>query len=308
MTGGARCSTVVAAAIATRDRSAGVARCLDALLAGAMLPAEIVVVDQSMSDSTRMLIAAVSDPPVRVHYVAQHATGLSASRNAAIRTTTAPVLAMTDDDCVPDENWIAAIDEAIRAMPDAAAVTGRILPLATQERGTQPVSLRTATSARAYAGRAVPWLVGSGGNTAVAVAWCRRVGGFDERLGTGSPGGAAEDADLFYRLLRAGATICYEPAAIVFHQRQPWAARLASRRRYGYGIGAFTGIWLRRHDVFPARCFAGWLGTQAVNLATAVVHRDWPLARQRQLSLSGAVHGLVYGLRAPEPSRSASGW
>lgn len=295
-----RRSARVAAAIATRNRPAGLARCVDALLAGGMLPAEIIIVDQSATPWLLGAAAAPTGTPMPIRYIRQAPMGLSASRNAAMRATGYSVLAMTDDDCVPDAGWVAAIDAAFEAAPDSAAVTGRVLPLGSERPGFYAVSLRTNATRHTYTGRAIPWLVGSGGSTAVAIEWCQRIGGFDERLGAGSPGRSAEDADLLHRLLKAGGTIVYEPSAIVFHERQPWAARLASRTGYGHGIGAFAGISLRRHDGFACRCFAGWLASQSLRFAAALAQRDWALARQRQSSLAGAVHGFFYGLRVPE--------
>ncbi len=46
----------VSAAIATLDRPETLARCLDALLSGAVLPAEVIVVDQSANDATKAMI------------------------------------------------------------------------------------------------------------------------------------------------------------------------------------------------------------------------------------------------------------
>ena len=45
------------------------------------------------------------------------------------------------------------------------------------------------------------------------------VGGFDERLGAGAAG-CSEDSELWYRLLAAGHTVPYEPAAVVFHHHR----------------------------------------------------------------------------------------
>src|SRR5512142_2687282 len=130
-----RRSARVAAAIATRNRPAGLARCLDALLAGTMLPAEIIIVDQSATSRAPGAVAAPAGTAVPIRYIRQPPMGLSASRNAAIRTTGYPVLAMTDDDCVPDAGWIGAIAAAFEAAPDSAAVTGRVLPLGPERPG-----------------------------------------------------------------------------------------------------------------------------------------------------------------------------
>src|SRR5262249_46066568 len=131
---------------------------------------------------------------------------------------------------------------------------------------------------------------------AVKREWLDRVAGYDERLGAGSPGKAAEDADLFYRLLRAGAHMRYEPDAVVYHERQSKARRLASRWSYGHGIGAFCGIWLCKRDLYALHILTYWLFSQCHALACAIGRRQWMQTHERSLSLRGTVRGLVYGL------------
>ena len=74
----------VSAAIATLDRPEALARCLDALLSGAVLPAEVIVVDQSANDATKAMIEQRRAGAVPILYTRQQRRGLSASRNAAL--------------------------------------------------------------------------------------------------------------------------------------------------------------------------------------------------------------------------------
>jgi GT2 family glycosyltransferase len=284
------------AAIATLDRPASLVRCLDALLSGDVLPAEVIIVDQSSDDATQIVLEQhrMRAPIV---YIRQSRCGLSASRNAAVARASCPIIAVTDDDCVPSPGWIAAIDRAFASPTLPDAVTGRILPLGPDEPGSYVVSPRVDTVPSEFGGKVVPWLVGSGGNTAVKREWFNRIGGYDERLGAGSPGKAAEDTEFIYRLLSAGAHIRYEPDALIYHERQSRARRLATRWSYGYGIGAFCGIWLRRGDRYPIYILRCWLLGQSRGFAGAIARCRWMLAYQRLLSLRGVVRGLIYGLR-----------
>ena len=90
------------------------------------------------------------------------------------------------------------------------------------------------------AGHSPPWEVGTGGNLLLSQARFVEVGGFDLRFGPGARYRAAEDVELLDRLLRAGAKIVYEPAAVVFHEMKTPAERLARRYPYGYGLGAMV--------------------------------------------------------------------
>src|SRR6266545_978356 len=103
-----------------------------------------------------------------------------------------------------------------------------------------------------FNGRRIPWLVGTGGNFAIRRQWFERVGTFDARLGAGSPGRAAEDAELFDRLLKAGARFRFDPDVIVYHRRQTLERRLETRWGYGHGIGALCALRIRERDLFAS--------------------------------------------------------
>lgn len=294
---GAAVDRSVAVGVATRDRPAGLERCLDALLAGNVLPAQLVVVDQGSDRRARQIVQARQNATAHLAYVAQPPRGLSASRNAAIAHTVAPAIAFTDDDCVPDPSWLERLGAAFASADAPDAITGRVLALGPATAGTHAVSLRTGAERVDYCRPTVPWQIGTGANIAVSREWAVRIGGFDERLGAGSPGRAAEDADILYRLLVAGAHVRYEPAAIVYHERLSDARRLSTRLGYGHGIGAFCGIHLRHGDRFAMTMLASWTGSIARQFCRSVAAGDVTQLHQRWLSARGTLTGLAYGLR-----------
>ena len=287
----------ISATIATLDRPDALARCLDALLSGSVLPAEVIIVDQSQDDATQTVVEARRTGKIPIVYVRQARRGLSASRNAALAHVSCPLVAVTDDDCVPDEGWIAAIARVFDSETTLDALTGRVLPLGPETSDTYAVAVRESLVRQDFAGKTLPWVIGGGNNFAVKREWFERVGGCDEHLGVGSPGKAAEDMDLFYRLLRSGAAIRYEPDALVYHERTSKARRLATRWSYGFGIGAFCSLWLRRGDLYALHVLFRWLRWQGRDFSVAAARRQWPEAYQRWLSLRGTVAGLMYGFR-----------
>lgn len=297
----------ISVAIATRDRPQAVNRCVKAILAGDVLPAEIILVDQSRDTLTRALVQAQLGQELSIRYIHQSQEGLSASRNAAVTQAQCSMVAFTDDDCVPDQQWVAAIARAAASTPAPDVVAGRVIPLGSESRTTFAVSPRESTEPMTYTGKHIPWLVGTGGNLAVKREWFACVGRYDERLGAGSPGRAAEDADLLYRLLRAGARIRYEPEAMVCHERQDWARRIASRWGYGHGIGAFCGLWLRRTDPYALWMLAYWLLSLFRELLGAATRGQRQECYQRLVGLRGTARGLIYGLhcKAPDPMSAA---
>ena len=292
-------------AIATLDRPDVLARCLDALAAGTVLPAEVIIVDQGQTDATKAIIEE-REAAVPILYIRQQRSGLSASRNAAMARASHAIVAVTDDDCVPDREWVATIERAFASPPTPDALTGRILPLAPDKPGLFAAASRESTLRTEFHGKVLPWIIGSGGNFAVKREWVILIGGYDERLGVGSPGKAAEDMDIFYHLLQAGACIRYEPDALIYHQRKSKAQRLATRWSYGYGIGAFCTMWLRRGDLYMLRILGHWLCWQCRDFAVATGRRQWLEAYQKWLVLGGTVSGLMYGLRVCRRKEVAS--
>ena len=178
-------------------------------------------------------------------------------------------------------------------------MTGRVLGLAKETPDLRAVSQRTSTSAHTYAGRSLPWRVGTGGNFAVRRATIERAGGFNERLGSGTDGASAEDLDVLYRLLRDGSRIRYDPRAIVYHELQPAAHRRQKRMLYGLGLGAVAGLTLRRGDPYGAVILGAWVATRTRLLVGATLRRDREGAAERaldeRLMLRGAWKGLRYG-------------
>jgi GT2 family glycosyltransferase len=286
-------TAAISVAISTRDRPQALARCLASLRAGSVLPAEIIVVDQSRGSDTRQLVRGAAG----VRYVEHAGSGLGASQNIAFAHAGQAIVAVTDDDCVVDERWLETVERAFGAPQAPAALTGRVLPLGPDAPGRYPVSTRESTLPREFSSRSRPWDVGSGNNFAVRRDWLERVGGNDERLGPGALGLGAVDIDLFYRLLRAHARVRYDPDAVVFHERTTRRGRSQRRFPYGHGVGAMCVLWLRRGDWRAALILARWLAFRLRRLLRGLGTADLVLAREEVLVLWGTVCGVARGTR-----------
>jgi GT2 family glycosyltransferase len=296
----------ITVAVATVDRPERLERCVRALLSGSLRPAELIIVDQSSDDRTAYVVANAGwDQYTSVRYLRQARRGLAASRNVAIAQSTQPIVAFTDDDCVPAPAWLAALVAAFGGADQPDLVTGRVLPLETEDAGMYAVASRTSLARTMFRGRAIPWAVGTGGNAAVRREWLERIDGFDERLGTGSPGQSAEDMDLFYRLLRAGATVRYEPDAVVFHERKDRNGMGSRAPSYGFGMGAFCALSARQRDPYALWIALRWYVDRGRMVAAACCRRQWWRVGDELRMMRGAVRGIGYGLRSSsaEPSR-----
>lgn len=287
----------VCVAIATVRRPEGLRTCLEAVLAGRHAPAEIVVVDQGGAPETAEVIRSLASGEVPVRHLRDPRRGLASSRNMALRASSSEVVVVTDDDCRADPGWLEAVTASLASHPDAVAVAGRVLADGTPRDG-RATSLRTSTDARAFSGPTDPWLVGTGANFAIRRDVALEFGGYDERLGTGSPGRAAEDLDLIHRLLCAGRTIRYDPAMLLYHARETRAHRRATRWGYGHGVGALCGLALRRRDASGVRVLGNFALMRARLLKDGLTRGDRERIRDELTMLGAALAGVGYGLRA----------
>ena len=286
----------VSVVVPTIGNEAALARCLAAILAGTSLPADVVVVDQSGAADVTAVVDRHRGRGVELRLVTAERHGLSAARNLGARAASGDVLAFTDDDCVPDLAWVTALTHAFA--PDVGAVTGPMLPLPTSEPGLVPVSSRASLEPRRFDGPALPWEVGTGGNTSIRRDVFERLAGFDERLGVGTDARAGEDLDLYRRMLGAGEVIVYEPDAVCRHEQKTPSERTARRWAYGMGAGSALGRWLRDGDLRAVVGIVRWTGLRLRLAAGRSSVRD------ELRVLAGTVRGMGHGVRLPPFSPS----
>src|SRR3954470_7229365 len=212
----------------TRDRPALLEQTL-AVLPRALQPGDaLVVVDSASRDPAVGRIAEAAGARV----VRCEQPGTSRAKNAGIAATTAPLIAFTDDDCAPAPGWTANIAAAL-GDPEVGFVAGRV----EGEDGPVALSVTIERHRRWFRDVTDPIEVGHGANMGFRRVALEAIGGVGTSLGGGARFRAAEDHDVFWRLLRAGWTGVYEPAALVTHRQ--WRSRAqAVRLEYSYGLGA----------------------------------------------------------------------
>jgi glycosyltransferase involved in cell wall biosynthesis len=239
-------------AICTKDRPENLARCLQSLLnlQTPDLKLEILVIDNAPSDErTKELVKSLQS----VRYVREPKPGLDFARNRALNSATGELLAFLDDDVVVDRKWLEGLMEAWAENPDAAAFTGLVLPyeLATdaqilfEQRGGFRRGFEKIRYGQVLPGNPLhpcgAGIFGAGCNMAFRRELLLKIGGFDDALDTGAPLPGGGDLDIFYRVIRAGYSLVYEPKYLVFHQHRREYEKL--RRQYwtwGLGFMAFV--------------------------------------------------------------------
>ncbi|HZC07121.1 MAG TPA: glycosyltransferase [Ktedonobacterales bacterium] len=218
-------SVSVSVVVPTCRRPELLTRCLTALLAQRFnsLAYEVIVADDAADPEIAALVerlAGAMDCGPSVRYLAvRGAHGPAAARNAGWRQALGPIIAFTDDDCIPDLGWLRA---GVAVMVEGVVgVSGRlVVPCA-----ERPTDYERNASLLA------------GAEFATANCFYRRdileaVGGLDERF----QAAWREDSDLAFTLLARGARLGAAPDAVVVHpiRSAQWGVSIGQQRRSMY--------------------------------------------------------------------------
>ncbi|MBC8444251.1 glycosyltransferase family 2 protein [Candidatus Woesearchaeota archaeon] len=86
---------------------------------------EIIIVDDGSNDGTKKLVKSIKSK--RIRYYFQQNKGYGAARNLGLGKTKTKFVAFTDDDCIPEKNWLRKIMINFKEFPEVTAVGGSIL-------------------------------------------------------------------------------------------------------------------------------------------------------------------------------------
>lgn len=92
--------------------------CLRGLANQSYADFEVVAVDDG-SPQPVALMAGILEIPLELRILRQENAGPAAARNAGAAEARGEFLAFTDDDCIPDPGWLAALARELEAHPDA---------------------------------------------------------------------------------------------------------------------------------------------------------------------------------------------
>jgi O-antigen biosynthesis protein len=238
-------------AVCTRNRAGSLRRTLQSL-GNLQYPTDkldLLVVDNAPDDdSTRRVVAEFAG----IRYEIEARPGLDWARNRAIQAARGDIIAYTDDDVAVDANWAHALAQPMQH-PAVMCVTGLVAPAELEHRSQQLFEAYGGFG-RGFVGRYFSmadrkeWrffplgagIFGTGCNMAYRRSLFAEIGGFDTALDVGTVTRGAGDHDMFYRTLRAGYLLVYEPRALVWHyHRADYAALQRQMNDFGRGVYAF---------------------------------------------------------------------
>ena len=253
-------SPTVTVAVCTRDKPADLERCLTALLAVDYPGLDVVVIDNAPTDDATAALVASRFSAVR--YIREPRPGLNWARNRAILECRGDILAFTDDDVVVDAGWVAALARTFKADAEVMALTGLVVPYELETDAQQRFedyggfgrgftrrwyrAPRKGSAARVHGGTGK---FGTGANMAFRRSVFDTIGGFDPALDVGTPTNGGGDLEMFFRVLKAGHTLVYEPAAIVRHRHRRSESELRTQIANN-GVGFFSYL-VRTAGAYP---------------------------------------------------------
>lgn len=311
--------TLMTVAVCTRNRSADLPLCLDALVRLEYPHLDLMVVDNAPENDATERIVRDRYPSMR--YVRELRPGLDWARNRAISEARGEIVAFTDDDCIVHPGWARAIANAFQE-PNVGAVTGLIVPYEL-ETGAQQLFELYGGFGRGFVRKwynddsdinSEPTMFlgagrfGTGASMAFQRAIFDEIGGFDPALDVGTITNGGGDLEMFFRVLKEGYTLVYEPTAVLWHRHRSDYDRLRTQiANNGVGFYSFlvrSAIAYKdeRWNVFRVASFWLWWW----NIRRLMLSYLSPGALPRDLILAELLGSLVGMRRYPQAQRIAA--
>jgi O-antigen biosynthesis protein len=306
---------LVTVAVCTRNRPRDLAFCLDALCRLDYPALDLLVVDNAPSNEDTAELVRTFYPNVR--YVREQRPGLDWARNRAIVESRGEIIAYTDDDVVVDPSWVTALARMFLEHPEVMCVTGLVVPyeLATKaqfyferyggfgrgfERKWVRLEPRSSNRWMAYGSGQY----GTGANMAYRRSLFDTIGLFDPALDVGTVTNGGGDLEMFFRVLKEGFTLAYEPDALVRHRHRSDYKEFRNQIRNN-GIGLYS-YFVRSALAYPDERFAflrlgcWWLWHWHIRQLAKVTLRPSLLPRGVILA---ELRGTLTGLRSYQKAR-----
>ena len=218
----------------------------------------LVIVNNASTDDTEARIQKWRDR-LPLEYTVEPRLGKSVAMNTALGRADGDLIVMTDDDVLPERNWLTEWRRVADAYPQCAVFGGAIVPEFDGNRPSWPMSDVCYTVLYAqtptYAEGEIEPVDVSGPNMAIRRSIYDSGWRFDEMFMVGSHGLMGEDSDFVRRLALHGYKVGFAPSAIVRHIIHPHQISLfwIQRRFFRHGRTMFMFDRVREGQSFGGR-------------------------------------------------------
>lgn len=263
--------------LATHNGSDTLGRTLDQFCALTPPPGgwKLLVVNNASTDGTEELVLSFRDR-LPLEYLIEPRRGKNYALNTGLDHVSGDLVVFTDDDVLPDPDWLAAWRGAVDRNPEYAIFGGAIEPLYERQ---PPQWLAMSDGLEVLFSRTKPLPEGPieptgdniyGPNFAIRTAALANGTRFDERFLVGPLGLIGDETDFVLRLAAQGNNCCFVPGARVRHivhaAQFAWPWILKRFYRLGKSKYLFTERTTGRHglEIFQV---PRWLFRHFIRLA-----------------------------------------
>ncbi len=242
---------------------------------------EVIIVDNNSKDNTKVIIDSFTPKfSKNLRYIFEPRQGKSYAMNSAISVASGDIIAFTDDDCLPEKDWLRNIAEKFKKNSNLDCVLGEAI----MSDGTKMYDDNNP-------------LRGNGLNMAIRRGVFDNLGFFDVFLGAGSIGYSGEDTEFIYRLLKNRRNIIICNDIKVVHKIRPDfknTVKFAYRDSKGLMIFWLKYI-IKKRDLFALKNIFWFFKDTGLKIVIELRNKNKKRIVLKISQLFGAIFGLVKG-------------
>lgn len=231
---------LIAVVIPTYERPGPLGRCLEAVATQTLRRDEyqVIVVDDGSSCDVEACVEPYRSR-VQLKLLRQQNEGPAAARNRGIHAADGELIALTDDDCEPRQDWLERLRGRLVAEGESCMVGGGIVNLLNDNLFSETAQLILDLVYDHYNHDPEKAHFFASMNVGIPKAGFLACGGFSSDFRT------AEDREFCDRWRSSGHRLVYEPGAEIGHAHR-LDLRSFCRQSLGYGRGAYHYHQVRR--------------------------------------------------------------
>lgn len=296
--------------IPTKDRPNKLKNLLRSIIDSGDSYYELLIIDSSINKNN-LTMNQLNTIRIGGKHILFNKKGLSKARNKGINESKGDIVIFADDDFIVRKGWINNMVLNF-SDPQVACVTGRMMPYRDDDtsnlyekamsfdRGHKKrifsknnlrilnlfLAITKIGQKRLHDKTPVPWAVGYG-FCAFRRQVFQNVGFFDENLGRGTKAVGGDDIDMFYRILKSGLNIVYEPKATILHDHRKNLGQIfIDARQAGISMRSFISKYYAKDNYL--RCiFFGYFFLSFFSSLNATLKSDDSLRKMIKTELIG---------------------